>query len=121
MRKPYEPYKTSALCELMRVCYGMGWYSGAHNLFTIRMVGQFEGHGRASETWEHDFEVELAEVTADAGQQVVDVIYHGDPKKPYLSQYDRDNSLPGGKFRAETLEEACRKALDAIAAWRCEK
>jgi len=118
--RTYKPYETSALCELMRVCYKMGWYSGAPTLFTIRMIGQFEGHGRASETWEHDFQIELAEVTADAEQEVVDVVYHGAPKKPSLSQYVRENSLPGGTYRAETLDGACRKALAAIQAFRAE-
>jgi len=121
--KNYEPYDFSSLRELMQICYRMGWYSGKQTLFAIRMVGQFEGHGRASESWEHDFYVDIAEIGATPGQEVVDAIYHGSKpeRKPSLQAYTRENSMPGGSFGGVTLEEACAKAVAAIKAWREEQ
>ena len=120
MKNNYKPYDFSSLQELMAICYNIGWYSGKHALFTIRMIGQFEGHGRASESWEHDFYVDLAEVGARPEQAAVDFIYHGSHQKPSLTSYSRKNSLPGGSFGGDTLEKACAKAVAAIKSWQAE-
>lgn len=116
----YKPYEAKSFLELMNICYRMGWYSGVVPLMTVTMRGGFELGPGASDTWNCDFIVELAEVKARADQGIVDVIYYGslEGQKPSLEEFDRGNSLPGGKFRGSTLEEACSKAVLAIERFR---
>ena len=38
----------------------LGWYSKERQLLSFRMLGAFEGYsGRASETWEHKYEMKI--------------------------------------------------------------
>jgi hypothetical protein len=38
----------------------LGWYSRERELISFKMLGSFEGYsGRASETWEHKYEIKI--------------------------------------------------------------
>jgi len=121
MKYQYRPYKADAFLELMNICYRMGWYTGVIPLFTLTMRGGFELSGRASECWDCDFVIELAKVEARPEQGVVDIVYFGSPEKPALDDYAKGDSLPGGKFKGSTLEEACSRAINAIKNFRGEE
>lgn len=89
----YEPYKFDALSELMKHSYRLGWFGGTPEVFRLSCYSGFEAFsGRASETWEHEFRVTLTEIKV------------------------RDKVInPSGEFRGKTINDACEKALKAIA------
>lgn len=64
-----------ALENLLNRFSQLGWYSGIHNLVTLRLQGGFEAFtGRATEDWEHQYvivtaalpDLKLASFTATA-------------------------------------------------------
>lgn len=88
----YEPYKTESLHALMKKIYNLGFYRQVPEVMKITIRNAFEGFsGRASETWETQFEVELVDIFSDNGTQI----------------------FYAGIFKARTLDEACEKALKA--------
>lgn len=49
--------------ELVKYLNNLGWHSGEKHLIRFDMFGQFEGYrGRASETWEQRYEIEIEEI-----------------------------------------------------------
>jgi hypothetical protein len=85
----YQPYKTDYLFELMKYFYGLGWYGGERNLFTITMQGEFEGYsGKASETWEHRFRATNCPLPEQ------NIVRH--------------------EVWGETMDDACKKLLQAL-------
>lgn len=66
-KQPYEPYKFDALNQLLYKCYSQGNYGGRKTLFRLTMEGEFEGFsGRASETWEQRFMLEMDDLSQPA-------------------------------------------------------
>ena len=50
------------LIDLQRYFTTMGWYVGTHTFITMRLEGGFEAFsGRASETWEYRWIIEIHE------------------------------------------------------------
>ncbi len=59
----YEPYKMDAFKKLLNWGYLQGWYLGKKELVKVTMLGAFEGFsGKASETWENRFIVEICDI-----------------------------------------------------------
>jgi hypothetical protein len=64
--------------QLIRFCYGLGWYQGRRNLFTLRMQGEFEGFSRqATETWEQRFVIETEEIQCSGGIVIPAITVYG--------------------------------------------
>lgn len=77
----------------MKMCYKLGWYIGEKELLNISMIGAFEGFsGRATETWEYNFVVTTCEIKG----------------------YKDKIILPEIRVQGNTLEQACRKAINEI-------
>jgi len=54
------------LQNLISMLIGMGWYVGKPDLLTLKIEGEFEGfYGKASESWEHRFSLEISEIHFD--------------------------------------------------------
>lgn len=75
----------------MQYYYNLGWYSGTHDLVTIKMQGGFEAFsGRATEAWEHQFVINTARIKIG------------------------DITIPACEAIGQTLEEACSKILKLV-------
>ena len=86
----YEPHKFDSLSEILKKIYGLGFYKPVPEVMKITVRNAFEGFsGRASETWETQFEVQMFEVVSDNGKVLI----------------------PATIQKGRTLEEACTKIL----------
>jgi hypothetical protein len=83
MKTKFNPYSTENFTELMRWANWRCNYSGKLSLVKITIDGDFELHGRASESWQTGFVVETCKV----------------------NKYEAHSAY------GETLDEACGKIL----------
>jgi hypothetical protein len=86
-----EYHNFDGLSALLVRIYGLGFYgSKSSEIMTIRVRNAFEGFsGRASETWETQFEVEVIDCISENGRTII--------------KADRQTG--------RTLNEACQKIL----------
>ncbi|MCP4990554.1 MAG: hypothetical protein GY928_32295 [Colwellia sp.] len=68
-----HPHKTSALIELLKKLYGLGWYGGTHDVCKITIEGGFEHNltNRANESWGLVFVVEVPDLFTTDKQQIL--------------------------------------------------
>lgn len=85
-------YEFDSLSRILQKIYGLGFYRSVPEVLNISVENKFEGwSGRASETWETRFTVELHEVSQDNGTVI----------------------FSHAKETGRNLEEACAKILKA--------
>lgn len=68
-----HPHSTTALVELMKKLYGLGWYGGTHDLCKITIEGGFEHNlsNRANEAWDLVYVVEVPDLFTSDGKQIL--------------------------------------------------
>lgn len=83
-------FKSNSLATILRKIHGLGFYKSVPEVMNIRVRNAFEGFsGRASETWETQYEIEMFEVISDNGTVII----------------------PADSQKGRTMEEACHKIL----------
>jgi len=86
----HEPFNFDSFSELLKRIYRLGFYKSVPEVMKVTVRNAFEGFsGRASETWETQFEVEVFEVVSDNGKVLISA----------------------DKQKGRTMEEACSKIL----------
>ena len=89
----YEPYNFESFKELLGITYGLGFFPGTKEAFTLKAESGFEAFsGRASETWEVRFVLTLMEITRDDGKIMI----------------------PQKTFKGSTIKEVCDQAIAEI-------
>ena len=89
----YEPYNFDSFSKLIQHSYSLAWFAGTKPVFKLSCDNGFEAFsGRASETWETQFTLELFEIKNDSGKTI----------------------NPAATFKARSVKEVCDEAIKLL-------